>query len=883
MVFNSIFKSIKMIVLTVLTATLFISSLNENMFIHADEEITHVVVFDSDGGSEVDSQTVNDKEKAIKPDDPSKEGYSFVAWFLDNEEYDFDSSVESDITLIAQWIETVDNPISDPLLENESDHISENNTDNEKEELESIDSLSNNIVLRNNENTNNSNTFYISADGDDNNDGSEENPFATFQKAVDACEADGTVVLLSDIDVNEGTTINKNILIKSKDSQGPYIVKRVSSFNNSLFTINANSNDVEFVLENIILNDDFIKGSSNHEGIIYAPNSSNNSVIILGNKTTLKNYGGASGVRIVGNKSKLIMKAGSLITAEGNKDVNAFGAIWNQEANLIMEKDSVIDKATGVGITGAAIFSRNGNNTIDGVVSNCSSKSGDYAIINLGGGINEIGVNAKIFGNTTKHGTIYAVAGAKVTVRGEIYNNTTDNKETWTSGIYAVDNGSPSYVYIEDGAYIHNNTALLGSLSPYTSAVYANTTSYIVMNGGKIVNNNTRSGVMVRNNGHFTMNGGEISGNDTGIKIENYGSDNINGKRRVILNGGIISNNDSDVCINLGNTGYLNGSFVYLSSVITDQSLKVNFERIDSTSFLGQRFDYSTTLKTITADKSMSEIYLGNATVSAENVFKSIDEIKDGKLITTWFASSVDDVFKLNVSGLSKDDGDIYVCMIPVGADGIATQDYKIFKCNKKISGSRMSVNVDTKGNQNESGYAFAIFSKKRQYTLHYETFGGTEIEDKTKIKFEDTNLMPEITPKKENVKFVGWYMDKEFTREYKNTNSYSDIVEKEVTVLKATLYAKYEDIMHSITFKLNGGSYNGNFDDVVIECKQGSTIKILAAPEREGYIFLYWKGSEYYPNQDYIVGIKDHIFTAVWKKVTKPDTEYIIPKTGID
>ena len=873
-----------MIVLTVLTATLFISSLNENMFIHADEEITHVVVFDSDGGSEVDSQTVNDKEKAIKPDDPSKEGYSFVAWFLDNEEYHFDSSVESDITLIAQWIETVDNPISDPLLENESDLISENNTDNKKEELESIDSLSDNIVLRNNENTNGVNIVYVSATGDDSNDGSEDNPFATFQKALDTCEANGTVVLLSDIDINEGTTINKNILIKSKDSEGPYTVKRASSFNNSMFTINANSNDVEFVLENITLNDNFIKGSSNHEGIIYAPYSNNNSVVILGNKTTLKNYGGASGVRIVGNKSKLIMKAGSLITAEGNKDVNAFGAIWNQEANLIMEKDSVIDKATGVGITGVAILSRNGNNTIDGVVSNCSSKSGDYAIINLGGGINEIGLNAKIFGNTTKHGTIYAVAGAKVTVRGEIYNNTTDAMDTWTSGIYVVDNGSPSTVYIEDGAYIHDNNANLGSLSPYTSAVYANTVSYIIMNGGRIVNNNTRSGVMVRNNGHFTMNGGEISGNDTGIKIENYGSDNINGKRRVILNGGIISNNDSDVCINLGSTGYLNGSFAYFNNNLINQSIKINFERIDSTSIFGMRFDYSTMLKTISVDRSMNEIYLGNATVSAENAFKNIEEINNWKLITTWFSSSADDVFKMNVSGLSKDDGEIYVCMIPVGIDGVASQDYKIFQCDKKISGSRMTVNVDTKGNQNEYGYAFAIFSKKieRQYTLHYETFGGTEIKDKTEIKFEDTNLMPEVTPKKENVKYVGWYMDKEFTREYKNTNSYSDIVEKEVTALEATLYAKYEDIMHSITFKLNGGSYNGNSDDVVIECKQGSIIKTLPAPEREGYIFSHWEGSVYGPNQDYKVE-DAHTFTAIWKKVTESDTKYVVPKTGID
>ncbi|MDE6441975.1 MAG: InlB B-repeat-containing protein [Clostridia bacterium] len=63
----------------------------------------YTVTFDSDGGKEVASQTVNNGQKAEKPEDPTKANYEFDGWFLGESEYDFETSVTADITLKAHW------------------------------------------------------------------------------------------------------------------------------------------------------------------------------------------------------------------------------------------------------------------------------------------------------------------------------------------------------------------------------------------------------------------------------------------------------------------------------------------------------------------------------------------------------------------------------------------------------------------------------------------------------------------------------------------------------------------------------------------------------------------------------------------------------------
>ena len=65
------------------------------------------VTFNSDGGSAVTKQRIIENKTATKPKDPTKSGYKFVEWQLDNKAYDFSTKVTKDITLKAIWKEII--------------------------------------------------------------------------------------------------------------------------------------------------------------------------------------------------------------------------------------------------------------------------------------------------------------------------------------------------------------------------------------------------------------------------------------------------------------------------------------------------------------------------------------------------------------------------------------------------------------------------------------------------------------------------------------------------------------------------------------------------------------------------------------------------------
>ena len=87
------------------------------------------------------------------------------------------------------------------------------------------------------------------------------------------------------------------------------------------------------------------------------------------------------------------------------------------------------------------------------------------------------------------------------------------------------------------------------------------------------------------------------------------------------------------------------------------------------------------------------------------------------------------------------------------------------------------------------------------------------------------------------------------------------------------TITNKHTPVRYTITYKLNGGTYNGSPEDIKEIYKYGTVISIHEKPVREGYEFLYWKGSEYQPGDKYTVK-SDHTFVAQWKKSTKPDPD---------
>ena len=64
--------------------------------------ITFTVTFDTDGGTEIPAQTV-ENGKTAKPQKTTKEYFTFQGWYLNDKVYDFSSAVTSDITLKAYW------------------------------------------------------------------------------------------------------------------------------------------------------------------------------------------------------------------------------------------------------------------------------------------------------------------------------------------------------------------------------------------------------------------------------------------------------------------------------------------------------------------------------------------------------------------------------------------------------------------------------------------------------------------------------------------------------------------------------------------------------------------------------------------------------------
>lgn len=69
---------------------------------------THIITFDSDGGSYVEPMIVNMETWLVEPTEPIKDGYVFDGWSYNGEKFSFnryaDNYVTTDITLKAVWL-----------------------------------------------------------------------------------------------------------------------------------------------------------------------------------------------------------------------------------------------------------------------------------------------------------------------------------------------------------------------------------------------------------------------------------------------------------------------------------------------------------------------------------------------------------------------------------------------------------------------------------------------------------------------------------------------------------------------------------------------------------------------------------------------------------
>lgn len=148
---------------------------------------------------------------------------------------------------------------------------------------------------------------------------------------------------------------------------------------------------------------------------------------------------------------------------------------------------------------------------------------------------------------------------------------------------------------------------------------------------------------------------------------------------------------------------------------------------------------------------------------------------------------------------------------------------------------------------------------------------GSGNMDQKTVKKGSTFKLPPSKFEAPENKEFKGWKIgDKEYAPN-------AEITVNEDTVVVAEWKDKPVIVNTSVmTINPSGGKWaDGTTTPKTYTVEVGESFTLPAAPIKDGYTFLYWKGSRYNPGDKYKVTDANHTFTAVWqKKEVKPDNK---------
>ena len=145
-------------------------------------------------------------------------------------------------------------------------------------------------------------------------------------------------------------------------------------------------------------------------------------------------------------------------------------------------------------------------------------------------------------------------------------------------------------------------------------------------------------------------------------------------------------------------------------------------------------------------------------------------------------------------------------------------------------------------------------------FTVKFDTNGGSSIVDKTNIKWNDKILEGVLVPTKTGYTFNGWkYNDVDVTENMK----YSDLAGDNVPT-SITLKANWNVNQYTISFDTNGGS---NIDSITQD--YGTVITKPLDPTKEGYTFTGWE-----PEIPDTMPAYDMTIKAKWLDNEKPSGE---------
>ncbi|MBQ6979472.1 MAG: InlB B-repeat-containing protein, partial [Clostridia bacterium] len=151
------------------------------------------------------------------------------------------------------------------------------------------------------------------------------------------------------------------------------------------------------------------------------------------------------------------------------------------------------------------------------------------------------------------------------------------------------------------------------------------------------------------------------------------------------------------------------------------------------------------------------------------------------------------------------------------------------------------------------------------QYTISFETNGGTTIADITQNYATTVNAPSD--PAKNGYTFSGWYFDSALKNAYTFTTMPADNI---------TVYAKWTLVNYGITYNLNGGT-NGNNPAKYTITSSDITLK---NPTKTGYEFKGWFTDSNYQNAITVIAngsYGDIELFAKWKIITYTVT-YVLP-----
>ncbi|WP_341300181.1 S-layer homology domain-containing protein [Lysinibacillus sp. FSL H8-0500] len=180
------------------------------------------------------------------------------------------------------------------------------------------------------------NTFYVSSNGDDINEGSEEQPFATIERAAEAVDTSspGTIILLNDITLSEGLLLNgatggnvqgKELTITSK-SGNRFSIIRDASFNNH-HLIHLSSANITF--NNIIIDGNNVE-VQNYNGIYIQSSPVAFENVEVKNHYIHGSSGGISAIMTYGSGAITIIRNGTVI-----RDNNITGRVNDNPPSVL--------------------------------------------------------------------------------------------------------------------------------------------------------------------------------------------------------------------------------------------------------------------------------------------------------------------------------------------------------------------------------------------------------------------------------------------------------------------------------------------------------------------------------------------------------------------